>query len=73
MLTALKWLGTGMGTLGALLIALNLPESGWAFVFFLVSSIAWFVAGVVMRDRALWLLNLVYIGIDTVGIVRWLF
>lgn len=73
MLTALKWIGTGSGALGALLIALNIPESGWAFAFFLVSSVAWWVAGVQMRDRALWMLNLVFIGIDTLGIVRWLF
>jgi hypothetical protein len=73
MLTVLKWIGTGSGALGALLIALNIPESGWAFAFFLVSSIAWFIAGLQMRDRALWMLNLVFIGIDTLGIVRWLF
>ena len=73
MLPALKWIGTASGAMGALLIALNLPESGWAFVLFLISSIAWLIAGVVMRDRALWMLNLVYVGIDTLGIVRWLF
>lgn len=73
MLTVLKWIGTGFGALGALLIALNLPESGWAFIFFLISSVAWFAAGLIMRERALWALNLVFIGIDTLGIGRWLF
>ncbi len=36
MLSWLKWIGTGMGIAGALVIALNLPFSGWGFVLFLV-------------------------------------
>ncbi len=44
MLTWLKWFGTGMGIAGALVIALNLPFSGWGFVLFLVSSVSRTVA-----------------------------
>ncbi len=43
MLAWLKWIGTGMGIAGALVIALNLPFSGWGFVLFLVSSVSWTV------------------------------
>ena len=40
-LTALKWLGTAFGIAGAAVLAFNLPFSGWGFVLFLVSSLAW--------------------------------
>jgi len=73
MMSALKWTGTVSGIMGCLLIASNLPESGWAFVLFLTSSITWGIAGLVMRDRALWSLNIVYVAIDSLGIYRWLF
>ena len=72
MLTALKWVGTAAGAVGALLIALNIPESGWAFVFFLISSSAWTTAGVIQKDSALWTLNLTFVFIDILGIVRWI-
>lgn len=71
-LPILKWIGTIAGAAGALLISLNIPESGWAFVFFLISSMAWTGAGIVMRDIALWTLNLVFVAIDIIGIIRWI-
>ena len=71
-LTILKWIGTASGAGGALLISLNIPESGWAFALFLVSSLSWTAAGLIERDVPLWLLNLTFVGIDIVGIVRWL-
>ena len=71
-LTPLKWIGTLSGAGGALLISLNIPESGWAFVLFLISSTAWTIAGVIQRDTPLWLLNSIFIAIDVIGIIRWL-
>ena len=71
-LPILKWIGTISGAAGALLISLNIPESGWAFVFFLISSLAWTSAGFLMRDVALWTLNLAFVAIDIIGIVRWI-
>lgn len=72
-MSLMKWTGTVSGILGCLLIASNVPESGWAFVLFLTSSLTWGIAGLAMRDRALWSLNLVYVAIDSLGIYRWLF
>jgi hypothetical protein len=72
MLPRLKWLGTTAGILGALLIAANIPASGWGFVLFLASSLAWTTAGLIMRDPPLVALNATFTAINILGVVRWL-
>lgn len=72
MLPHLKWLGTVAGILGALLVASNIPASGWGFVLFLVSSLAWTAAGAAMREPSIWVLNLTFTAINVLGVVRWL-
>ena len=67
-----KWIGTIFGVVGAALIALNIAVSGWGFVLFLVSSVSWTVAGVMMRENSLILLNVVFTAINLLGIYRWL-
>ena len=68
----LKWLGTGAGILGALLIAANVPSSCWGFVLFLVSSSSWGVAALIMRETSLVLLQTAFTFINLLGIYRWL-
>ncbi len=72
MLRGLKWLGTAAGILGALLVAANIPSSGWGFIFFLVSSLSWSAAGLLMREPSLVALNVTFIAINVLGIIRWL-
>ncbi len=72
MLQPIKWTGTGTGILGALLIAANVPLSGWGFVLFLVSSLAWTGAGLLTREPSLVALNATFTAINVLGIVRWL-
>jgi drug/metabolite transporter (DMT)-like permease len=72
MLAWLKWIGTGMGIAGALVVALNLPFSGWGFVLFLASSVSWTVVGLKMRENSLALLNGVFTAVNLLGIYRWL-
>lgn len=72
MLRGLKWLGTAAGILGALLVAANIPSSGWGFVLFLVSSLSWSAAGLLMREPSLVALNATFVAINILGIVRWL-
>ncbi len=71
-LRGLKWLGTAAGILGALLVAANIPSSGWGFVLFLVSSLSWSAAGMLMREPSLVALNVTFVAINILGIVRWL-
>ncbi len=71
-MTVLKWLGTVLAIIGALAIALNLPYSGWGFVAFLISSISWSIAGFMMREPSLVVLQGTFIIINVLGIYRWL-
>ena len=71
-LKLLKWVGTTAGILGAALMAANIPQSGWAFVLFLLSSMAWTAAGTMERDTPLVALNLAFVAVDITGVWRWL-
>lgn len=59
---------------GSLLIALNLPISGWAFIPFMLSNVASIIilrrtnAPKVIVYQAWW-----FVLINCVGIIRWLF
>ncbi len=68
----LKWIGTSSGIAGAVLLAVNIPESAWGFVLFLISSSCWAVAGYFMAESSLVLLHLVFVGVNVLGIYRWL-
>lgn len=72
-LPLLKWTGTSAGIAGALLVALHIPQSGYGFVFFLVSSLCWFFAARRMGEPSLMLLQVVFTGINLLGIWRWFF
>ena len=72
MIRVTKWTGTLFGVAGAGLIALNLPISGWGFILFLVSSVSWTAAGIMMREHSLILLNAAFTVINLIGVYRWL-
>ena len=71
-MSALKWIGTALGVAGALVVALNLPFSGWGFVAFLVSSVSWTIAGIMMKEPSLIVLQGAFVAINLIGIYRWL-
>ena len=72
MLTFLKWTGTLTGVTGALILALNLPFSGWGWVLFATSALTWTIAGIAMRELSLVLLQGGFLVVDLLGIYRWL-
>ena len=69
----LKWIGTATGVAGALLVAINIPQSGYGFLLFLISSTSWFIAACRMREISLMILQAVFTVINLVGVWRWLF
>ena len=71
-MTALKWLGTATGVAGAVVLALNLPFSGWGWTLFAVSAAAWTIAGLRMREYSLVVLQGAFLVVDLLGIYRWL-
>lgn len=72
-LTTLKWIGTVTGIMGAILMASNLPESKYAFLLYFTSSVLWTISGVLMKDKPLLVMNLVFVTINIFGIYSWLF
>ena len=71
-LKPLKWIGTGTGGAGAILIALNIGAVGIGFVLFTVSSSLWAFAGWAHREMSLVVLQGVFLVIDVVGVYNWL-
>jgi len=69
---ALQWFGTFTGVAGALILALNIPVSGWGWVLFAVSAAAWTAAGFAIRDYSLVVLQGAFLVVDLIGIWRWL-
>ena len=72
LLAMLKWTGTVCGVLGALLLALNISDSGWGWVLFFFSSTSWGIAGLKMKEPSLWTLHAVFTVVNLLGIYRWL-
>lgn len=71
--TILKWVGSIIGFVGAMTIALNIPESRYAFVIFSFSSAIWIYAGYVIKEYSIVFLNIGFFTVDMVGIYRWFF
>lgn len=71
-LSYLKWGSAAFGILGSLIIALNIPISGWAFVIFMMSSMGWMAAAAIMKERSIFAESAVYTVINLIGIYRWM-
>ena len=72
-LSIASWVGSIFGIAGALILALNLPASGFGYLFFLVSSAAWTYSSVKMKSTSLFMMQSVFTVINVIGVVRWLF
>jgi len=71
----LKILGTtGMitGVLGASLIALNTNLFVLGYISFLLSSISWVIYAMISNQKNLFVLNIVFTGINLMGLVNFL-
>ena len=68
----LKWIGSGLQIIGAAMLALNVTWSGWAFVPMLAGSFLWLAIATAIGDGPLALLNVSFVAINIVGIIRWL-
>lgn len=70
-LQAAKWLGTGAGIAGAVLIALNIGAVAGGFGLFLISSLLWSAVGWTQREPSLVVLQGAFTAINLLGIYRW--
>ena len=69
-----RWFASISGMVAALLVALDLGkrDTGWAMLLFCGSAVAWIAGAVLMKDWALGTQNIVLLGIDAVGVYRYL-
>jgi hypothetical protein len=66
-----KWIGTGAGVSGAILIALNLGIVMYGFALFLLSSLLWGSVALVQREPSLAVLQGAFTAINLLGLWRW--
>lgn len=66
------WLGCIFGVVGAAILSLHLPWSGWGFVSFLASNVCWFVHAWKSGLCALMVMQLAYSATALLGIWNWM-
>jgi len=68
----IEWSGSGLGLIGAFVLALNLPISGYGFVAFLASNCCWVAWGLRKRAYGLLTMQAGFTITSVLGIVRWI-
>ncbi len=70
----IKWYASLSGILAAFMVSLDLGRrlTGWGFVIFVTSSVAWFAGAWMTEDWALGTQNTVLFGINLLGVYRYL-
>lgn len=70
----LKWSASISGIVAAFMVSLDLGRkaTGWGFVIFVGSSIAWMGGAALSGDWALGTQNIVLFGINLLGVYRYL-
>ena len=72
--TALKWFATVSGIVAALAIAWDHSRrvTGWGFIIFVGSSLAWIASALLLGDGALGTQNAVLFVINLFGVYRYM-
>lgn len=74
MLEIVKWAASLSGMVAAFMVSLDNGRrvTGWGFVLFVLSSIAWIVSGLIDTESALTAQNAVLLAINLFGVYRYL-
>nr|WP_167954313.1 hypothetical protein [Sphingomonas jejuensis] len=74
MLESVKWFASISGMIAAFMVSFDGGRrlTGWGFVLFVGSSIAWITAGLLDSEGALASQNIVLFGINIFGVYRYL-
>ena len=67
-----QWLGSALGIIGALLLALKTPWSPYGWVSFLLSNFAWIIFAYRQHVWSMLVMQLVFTGTSVLGIYRWI-
>ena len=70
----MKWFASITGIVAALMVSLDLGRkiTGYGFVIFVFSSIAWITDGLLQKEGALGTQNAVLLAINIFGVYRYL-
>ena len=71
-LELLEWVGCATGLCGAALLALNNRYSGWGFVLFLGSNVAWIFFGLFSHAIGMVVMQIGFTATSLIGIWKWL-
>ncbi|MCK5809852.1 MAG: hypothetical protein KAG34_03960 [Cocleimonas sp.] len=71
-LKIMEWSGAMIAVIAAIMLALNVSISPWAFVLYFISSWILAVWGWYSGAYAIAVQNVIFIGINSLGIYRWL-
>ena len=74
LITALKWFASLSGIAAALMVSLDSGRrvTGWGFVVFVASALAWIAGAALSHDWALGTQNVALLAIDVFGVYRYL-
>ena len=74
LITALKWFASISGIAAALMVSLDSGRrvTGWGFVVFVASTLAWIAGAALSHDWALGTQNIALFAIDVFGVYRYL-
>ena len=67
----LEMIGAVYGVAGAVLVSLNIQQSKYGFMLFLISSILLGIVSWRSKMQYLLTMNMVFFGINMAGVVRW--
>lgn len=71
-LKGLEWVGAMIAVVAAIMLALNVSISPWAFVLYLISSVLLTIWGWHREAYGIAMQNMIFIIINSLGIYRWL-
>jgi nicotinamide riboside transporter PnuC len=66
-----EMIGAICGVAGAVLVSLNIPQSKYGLVLFLISSILLGIVSWQKNMQYLLTMQIVFLGINIVGVIRW--
>ncbi len=69
---AVEWVGAITGLSGAVLLSLNIEHSGYGFIFFLISNVAWIIFSIRNRTYSLLAQQVGFTATSIIGVLRWL-
>ncbi len=72
MIETIEWVGCFTGLCGASLLSLNNRYSGWGFVLFLLSNVAWIAFGLMSHANGMVVMQVGFTATSLMGVWRWL-